>query len=199
MRPMSFGQWFVVVLLIILLAFGVFVLLTRVAKAATTDQVLYDILSERDSPLADEAYTVVAFRRAQGPEFDMLAFYSVAWAETNLARDGFYAQTYNPTCIRGGSVGTLWRDLRTGTWGSGFNTYATPRDGQRAALRLIWERGYAPLLKAHDWRGFTKKYWGSDYYSNPEHREEYIKDLTEAHRYLVDDGREHGLAEVHLQ
>lgn len=192
MRPIII--FLTVALLFVALAWTV----ADVACAATTEQVMYRILESRDSPLADEVWTPVAFRRTQGAGFPLLGYYAVGWAETNLARDGFYAQTFNLGCIRGGKEGSPWRDWRIGTY-KGFNVYENSRMGQRALLRLLWERGYAPLLAAHDWRGFTKKYWGSDYYSNPGHREEYIADLAAAYRLLVSDGKKFGLNPVHLQ
>ena len=194
------SRLFPFVLAFILLAVLAVSLVVAPAKAAprSTEAVMHEILHDRGSPLADIAYNAVAFRRYQGPAVDLLAMYAVAWAETNLGRDGFWAKTYNLGCIRGGSSGSPWRDWRTGTYHS-FNVYASPYMGQRAMIRLLWEASYMPLLKAHDWRGFTKRYWGGDYWTHASHREDYIGNLSAAYRLLVSDGRSHGLNPTHLR
>lgn len=133
----------------------VFIVLISVseAQAATTEQRVYDMLQHFDSPLADEGYTVVAFWRAH-PEFDIHAFYAVLWAESSLGKGTMRHR--NVGSIKGGKVGTLWRDLRTGTFGGGYNHYDSFRDGQRAALRLILERYNGSLLRGSN----LQRYYG---------------------------------------
>jgi hypothetical protein len=134
------------------------------ANAATTEQHVYSMLQHFDSPLADEVYTVVAFWR-EHPEFDILDFYAVMWAESSLGKGtksnpGW--RHHNVGSIKGGKVGTLWRDLRTGTYGGGYNHYDTFRDGQRAALRLILERYNGSLLRGdnlHKYYGYGVDGW----------------------------------------
>lgn len=161
------------------------------AEVRDTGQVIYEILAERDSPLADEAYTVVAFRRAQGPDFKILDFYALLWAESNLGRDSYVARHHNVGSIIGGSPGTLWRDLRIGTTGSrSYNVYGSFRDGQRAALRLVMERYNGSVLRNGllRWYGAGVPGWAG-----------YQADIRAAKAILLKEGEEHGLNPVHLQ
>src|SRR5664279_4016287 len=119
------SKLFPFVLAFILLAVLAVSLVVAPAKAKSTESVMYEILHERGSPLAEEAYTLVAFRRSHGPSFNMISFLALTWAESNLGRDRYVRRHHNVSSIKGGPVGTLWRDLRTGTFGGGFNEYPT--------------------------------------------------------------------------
>lgn len=129
-----------------------------VACAATTEQAVYSMLTELGSLLADESYTVVAFARAH-PEFSIVDFYALLWAESSLGKGAM--RHHNVGSIKGGKVGTLWRDLRIGTFGSGYNEYATFRDGQRAALRLTLERYGGSVIRSglHRYYGYGVPGW----------------------------------------
>lgn len=165
--------------------------LVGAAQANSTEQIMYEVLREFDSPLAEEAYTLVAFRRAQGPEFSMIDFLSLVYAESSLGKDSSVRRHHNIGSIKGGPVGSVWRDLRTGTFGSGYNEYATFRDGQRAALRLVMERYGGSVLSGsglHRWYGYGVSGWSS-----------YSRNVYAARRLLIESGRRHGLAEVHLR
>ena len=108
--------------IIVGVAMGIALLFPATAAAApTTEQVVASTLRDLGSPLAGEAYTVVAFRRYHGPAFSMVDFYALLWAESSLGKGTLRHR--NVASIRGGKVGTLWRDLRTGTFGNGYNHY----------------------------------------------------------------------------
>src|SRR5664279_753086 len=183
------SRLFPFVLAFLLLAVLAVSLIAAPAQARSTEQVMYEILHERGSPLAEEAYTLVAFRRYHGPDFNMINFVSLLWAESNLGRDRYVRRHHNVGSIKGGSVGTLWRDLRTGTFGGGFNEYSDFRSGQRAAIRLVW-RYYGG-----DIRTGLHKYYGigvGGWYG-------YKRNFDAARRILLREGREHGLNPVHLR
>jgi len=176
-------------LAMILLAVLAVSLIVAPAKARSTEQVMFEILHERGSPLAEESYTLVCFRRSHGPDFSMINFLALTWAESNLGRDRYVRRHHNVSSIKGGPVGTLWRDLRTGTFGGGFNRYRTARDGQRAAIRLVW-RYYGG-----DIRTGLHKYYGvgvAGWYG-------YKRNFDAARAILLREGREHGLNPVHLR
>lgn len=153
------------------------------AMAQTTEDGVYHVLAHFNSPLADESYTVVAFWRAHQATFNMADFYAVLWAESSLGKGAM--SHHNVGSIKGGKVGSLWRDLRIGTTASGYNRYATFRDGQRAAIRLIEERYGGSLLRG----GGLLRYYGagvpgwSGYQAN----------VAAAHRYLVAEAARQGM------
>ena len=185
------SRLFPFVLAFLLLAVLAVSLIVAPVKAAprSTEQVLYEILHERGSPLAEESYTVVAFRRYHGPSFNMINFLALLWAESNLGRDRYVRRHHNVGSIKGGSVGTLWRDLRTGTFGGGFNEYPTFRAGQRAALRLVM-RYYGG-----DIRTGLHRYYGrgvAGWYG-------YKRNFDAARQILLREGREHGINPTHLK
>jgi len=187
------SRLFPFVLAFLLLAVLAVSLIVAPAKAApqSTEQVFYEILHERGSPLAEESYTLVAFRRYHGPDFNMINFLALTWAESNLGRDRYVRRHHNVSSIKGGPVGTLWRDLRTGTFGGGFNRYRTARDGQRAALRLVMRYYGGDVVRndgLHKWYGRGVAGWYS-----------YKRNFDAARRILVHEGHEHGLNPVHLR
>lgn len=153
------------------------------AQAQTTEDRVYHVLAHFNSPLAGETYTVVAFWRSHKSTFDIADFYSVLWAESSLGKGA--TRTHNVGSIRGGPVGSLWRDLRTGTTPRGFNIYPTWRAGQRSALRLIEERYGGSLLRGdglHRYYGYGVSGW-SGYQAN----------VYAAHRYLVAEAARQGM------
>ena len=158
-------------------------LFAQAAAAMTTDQAVYEMLREFGSPLAEESYTVVAFWRAH-PEFSITDFYAVLWAESSLGKGAM--RHHNVGSIIGGPPGSLWRDLRTGTFGSrGYNEYATFRDGQRAALRLTQERYGGSVIASglHRYYGYNVPGW-----------EHYSGNVWAARARIVAEGRERGFA-----
>jgi hypothetical protein len=146
---------------------------------AWTDQdtvALRGILSAHRSPLPP--WTVEAFA-ALHPDFDVAGFLAVMWAESSLGYACDYKQ--NPGSIKGGPVGTVWRDLRTGVSPRGYNVYASIYDGQRAAIRLLYDRGYNAVLAAHDWWRFANRYYGAGVAGIGQ----YVANLKAAHAQLV--------------
>lgn len=113
------------------------------------------ILAEGRSPLP--WWTISAFA-ASHPDFDIAGYLAVVWAESSLGRGCDYK--CNPGSIKGGSVGRIWRDLRIGVSPAGYNVYCNMYEGQRAAIRLIYDAGYNAHLAAHDWWGFANRYYG---------------------------------------
>lgn len=144
------------------------------AQALTDDQV-QQVLTKFGSPLP--SWTIGAFSRAH-PDFDVAGYLAVAWAESSLGKDCGIA-TNNPGCIKGGPVGSVWRDLRVGTR-RGFNLYASLYDGQRALIRLLYDRGYNASLASHDWWGFSARYYGAGVSG----RSAYTRNLRRAHELL---------------
>src|SRR5665811_2541935 len=88
------SRLFPFVLAFLLLAVLAISLIVAPAKARCSEQVMFEILHERGSPLAEEAYTLVAFRRYHGPDFNMINFVSLLWAESNLGRDRYVPVSY---------------------------------------------------------------------------------------------------------
>lgn len=177
---------FACIFLVIILSWA----MADAAQAVTTEQAVYEMLREFGSPLADEAYTVVATRRAQGPDFSIIDFYALVWAESSLGKDSYVRRHHNIGSIKGGPVGSLWRDLRIGTTPKGYSIFATFRDGQRAALRLVMDRYGGSVLRGNGllrWYGAGVPGW-SHYRGN----------VYAAKRLLIESGRRHGLAAVHL-
>lgn len=156
------------------------------AEAINTVDVLYDIESTVGSPLSSVAYTPVAFWRGHR-DFDIAGWLAVVWAETNLARDGFARRTHNIGCIRGGSPGRLWRQLRVSATAGGYNVYPSYYVGQRAHIRLIYDLGYNSLLARHDWDTFALRYYGPGYPAS------YVRSLRVAHERINQMARARGL------
>ena len=181
-------HWWEWVLIATMLAIIVCILLFADPAGAApikTQEVLRDILADRDSPLASVADTPAAFWRGHRG-FDIAGWLAVVWAETNLARDSFARRTNNIGCVRGGKVGRPWRDWRVATTASGFNVYESLYMGQRAHIRLIDAR-YSGYLRRHQWDAFAAIYWGPDYPSS------YVDTLGTAHDKIVADAAERGL------
>jgi hypothetical protein len=145
-------------------------------------EAVYGILQAHKSPLPAE--TILAFA-ANNPEFDIAGYLAVAWAESSLGTAG---RLNNPGSIRGGTPGTVWRDLRIGATRSGYNRYATIYDGQRALIRLLWERGYNERLRTHQWQAFANRYYGRGV---PGIRM-YLRNLKAAHARLVREAAQWG-------
>lgn len=142
------------------------------------------ILAAHRSPIP--WWTVAAFK-ANNPTFDVAGFLAVAWAESSLGKAG---RLHNIGSIKGGPIGTLWRDLRVGVTRSGYNRYPDIRAGTRAAIRLIWERGYNAQLAAHNFSGFADRYYGR--YVPGKHQ--YIRTLKAAHLIIVREAAAYGAA-----
>ena len=143
--------------LAVIVAFGWLFCFTDTAKAeiSPADKAAVEgILAAHHSPLP--AYTIVAFAEDH-PDFDIAGYLSVMWAESSL---GCAGRLNNPGSIKGGAVGSVWRDLRVGANARGYNRYASIYDGQRAAIRLLYDRGYNTQLAAGDWWGFANRYYG---------------------------------------
>ncbi|MCA1788744.1 MAG: hypothetical protein LC667_02485 [Thioalkalivibrio sp.] len=158
------------------------------AQAQTTEQVVYNMLRDMGSPLAGEAYTLVAFRRYHGPDFSIIDYLTIAYCESSLGKGA--STSKNVGSIKGGKVGTLWRDLRTGTYGGGYNVYPTWRAGQRALIRLVWERYGGSVLRGEG----LHRYWGT----NVPGFAAYQSRIAKARAILIESGQRHGLAAVHL-
>jgi hypothetical protein len=107
-------------------------------------------------------------------------------AESSLGRACDYK--HNPGSIRGGPVGTVWRDLRIGVSPRGYNVYPDLYSGQRAAIRLIYDRGYNALLVAHSWEAFANRYFGRGVPG----KAAYIRTLRAAHASLVKEAARYG-------
>ena len=142
------------------------------------------ILQEHGSPLP--WWTIVAFKDTH-PQFDIAGYLAVMWAESSLATTCDYK--HNPGSIRGGSVGTVWRDLRIGVSPAGYNVYKSIYDGQRAAIRLVWDCGYNAQLAAEDWWGFANRYYGAGVAGISR----YVTNLEAAHGMIVKEAREWGV------
>ncbi len=193
-------RWFIYTLFLILALLLIMAIGWTVADAAlagpSTEVVLHDILAAHGSPLADVAYRPVAYWRAHPGSFDLVGWLSVVAAETSLGKDSWSARTRNVGCIRGGAVGRPWRDLRVGVTSGGFNVYGNWADGVRASILLLVlsPRGYMGYLMRDDFRGFTRAYWGGDYFAYPAKREAYIRSLERFHAVFAREGRVRGLA-----
>jgi len=196
-RHARWWEWLLLIVLLTILAIGILWADEAGAQPIATQEVLRDILADRDSPLASVADTPAAFWRSHR-DFDLGGWLAVVWAETSLARDSFAARTHNIGCIRGGSVGRPWRDWRTGTTAGGFNIYADLYMGQRAHIWLIYAPArhsstsggrvsYNQLLSRHQWSEFARIYWGGDYPAS------YVATLRTAHDKIVADAAERGL------
>lgn len=142
------------------------------------------ILSDARSPLP--WWTIVAFKDTH-PQFDIAGYLAVMWAESSLGKTCDYK--HNPGSIKGGSVGTVWRDLRVGVSPAGYNIYRTIYDGQRAAIRLIYDCGYNAMLAAEDWWGFSNRYYGAGVPGISR----YVANLRAAHALIVKEARNYGV------
>lgn len=142
------------------------------------------ILSKYRSPLPE--WTILAFKQSH-EDFDIAGYLTVMWCESSLGTNCGIA-TNNPGGIKGGPVGTVWRDLRVGVGKRGFNLYANMYDGQRAAIRLIYDKGYNAQLAAHDWTGFGNRYYGKGVPGLAR----YIRNLKAAHKILVAEAAKYG-------
>ena len=141
------------------------------------------ILADHGSPLP--WWTICAFFDTH-PQFDIASYLAVMWAESSLGKTCDYK--HNPGSIKGGPVGTVWRDLRIGVSPAGYNVYRSIYDGQRAAIRLIYDTGYNAQLAAHDWWGFANRYFGR----NVPGISRYVANLRAAHGIIVRKAAAHG-------
>jgi hypothetical protein len=141
------------------------------------------ILADHGSPLP--WWTICAFKDTH-PAFDIAGYLAVMWAESSLGKTCDYKN--NPGSIKGGSVGTVWRDLRIGVSPAGYNVYRSIYDGQRAAIRLIYDCGYNADLAAEDWWGFANRYYGRGVPGISR----YVANLEAAHTMIVKEAREYG-------
>ena len=142
------------------------------------------ILADHGSPLP--WWTICAFKDTH-PAFDIAGYLAVMWAESSLGKTCDYKN--NPGSIKGGSVGTVWRDLRIGVSPAGYNVYRSIYDGQRAAIRLIYDCGYNAMLAAEDWWGFANRYYGAGVPGISR----YVANLKAAHDIIVQEAAEWGV------
>ena len=154
------------------------------------------ILQEHHSPLP--WWTVAAFK-ASHSDFDVAGYLAVMEAESSMGRTGGSARYCNPGNIkfcgwRAPDDPKVWLRWQCGSWyckGQGYyGRYPTMYWGQRAAIRLIYDAGYNRQLAAHDWDGFSKRYYGT----NVKGRSSYIADLRAAHNRIVQEARAYGVA-----
>ncbi|MFA5448112.1 MAG: hypothetical protein WC233_07525 [Sphaerochaeta sp.] len=103
------------------------------------------ILAEGRSPLP--WWTISAYKY-NNPGFDVAGLLAILNAESSLGRGCDYK--CNPGSIKGGPVGSLWRDLRIGTSPAGYNVYPDLRAGLRAAILLIHTH-YSKALASGNW------------------------------------------------
>jgi hypothetical protein len=129
--------------------------------------------------------TVAAFKYNHA-DFDVAGFMAVAWAESSLGKN---TDKCNPGSIKGGPVGTLWRDLRVGVSPRGFNVYPDLRAGTRALIYLLMQRGYNEQLSAGDFEAFAQRYYGSG-----PGLSRYVRNLRAAHDVIVGEARSWGLS-----
>jgi len=172
MRLVNLSVSFIVVTLALSLILSLGLFSSNVQ--ALSDAQVEGYLSAHRSPLP--SWTIGAFSRAH-PDFDVAGYLAVVYCESSLGKDCGHA-TNNVGCIKGGKVGTVWRDLRVGTW-RGFNLYASIYDGNRAAIRLIYDRGYNTMLASHSFEAFSRKYYG-----NVAGRVSYMNRLIKAHNRI---------------
>jgi hypothetical protein len=164
--------------MVLVLTICVFVTLAfgSVAKAADDSDVLQQFIESANSPLP---WWTPYYFHIDHPDFDIAGYLAVAWCESSLGKGSM--KYHNVGSIKGGPVGSVWRDLRIGTFGGGYNIYANFYDGQRAAIRLLYDKGYNSKLKSHDWWGFANRYYGSGVAGIGA----YVANLQSAHSYIV--------------
>lgn len=143
------------------------------------------ILAAHESPMP--WWTIAAYASGH-PAFDVAGFLAVAWAESSLGRGA--SGTRNVGSIKGGPVGSLWRDLRTGRTRSGYNIYPDMRAGTRALIYLLTERGYNDELAAHQWQAFANRYYGAGVSGIGR----YIANLKAVHSIIVREAARLGVA-----
>jgi hypothetical protein len=142
------------------------------------------ILQAHDSPMP--WWTISAYAHSH-PDFDVASLLAVAWAESSLGKG---ARSHrNVGSIKGGPVGSLWRDLRIGVTRSGYNIYPDMRAGTRALIYLLMERGYNAQLAAGDFWGFARRYYGA----NIPGIARYVANLQAAHGIIVREAATYGL------
>jgi hypothetical protein len=175
-------RWRLSACLVLVALVAAFFVLESPALAGDREAV-YGILAKHKSPLPAE--TIVAFAESH-PEFDIAGYLAVMWAESSLGKGCDYK--CNPGSIRGGKVGSLWRDARIGVSRAGYNVYPDIYTGQRAAIRLLWERGYNELLAADNWWGFANRYYGRGVPGIGR----YVANLRAAHSIIVREAAQWG-------
>jgi hypothetical protein len=174
----------ITIVLVTLFCFVLGFIIVQPAKA-NDDEAIHHVLKELKSPLP--GYTISAFKK-NNPDFDIAGYLAVVGAESSYGRDMYAQRHFNVGSIKGGSVGKIWRDLRIGTTPAGYNVYRNFYDGQRAAIRLIYDAGYNKQLRNHDWEGFANRYYGKDVPG----KDQYIKNLKIHHDRIVKMAREKG-------
>jgi hypothetical protein len=170
------------------------------ALAAEWDQTpdaraIQAIYREAGSPLP--WYTVAAFRSSH-PAFDVAGFLAVLWCESGLGTTGKSRTYHNPGNIKfcGWMDPTdprVWLRWQCGAFraaGAPYGHYLSHYWGQRAAIRLIWDRGYNEDLAAGDWWGFASRYYGAGVPGIAT----YVRNLQVAHDRFVRIAASHGCA-----
>lgn len=99
-------------------------------------------------------WTLAAYAH-NNPDLDIPGTLAILNAESSLGRTCDYK--CNPGSIKGGPVGSLWRDLRTGTSPRGYNVYPDMRAGLRAAILLLHTR-YGKALATCNWHSLGAYY-----------------------------------------
>jgi hypothetical protein len=154
---MSWKSFFLILVLALVLIFGISAIAR--AESVTDEQVQAFFDSHPISGHVSQlpSFTIGAFSRAH-PDFDVSGFLAVMWAESSLGTTCDYK--HNPGSIKGGAIGSPWRDLRTGVSRNGYNIYPDMYTGQRAAILLIYSR-YNSVLANHQWSAFCNRYYGA--------------------------------------
>lgn len=174
-----------VVVAVLVAAFFMFAAPARAYQDAPETAAIRGILAAHESPMP--WWTIAAYA-AGHPDFDVAGFLAVAWAESSLGKGA--PGHKNVGSIKGGPMGSLWRDLRVGVTRTGYNVYPDYRAGTRALIYLLVERGYNAQLAAHDWWAFARRYYGA--WAPGITR--YVANLKAAHAIIVREGAAYGIS-----
>lgn len=169
-------------LAVVLAAIAIVVGLAGEASASPADRAAVEgILAKYRSPLPPE--TIIAFAEAH-PDFDIAGYLAVVWCESSLGKTGGSFRYNNPGNIKPSRPENLWQQLASGRWycrGQGwYNRYASMYLGQRAVIRLLYDRSYNTWLRTHQWERFARLYYGA-----APGRSIYIRNLRAAHGLIV--------------
>lgn len=171
-------------LAVLVAAFFMFASPALAYQDAPETEAIRGILAAHESPMP--WWTIAAYAAGHS-DFDVPGFLAVAWAESSLGKGA--PGHKNVGSIKGGPVGSLWRDLRVGVTRSGYNVYPDMRAGTRALIYLLMERGYMAQLAAHDFWGFANRYYGR----NVPGITRYVANLRAAHGIIVREAAEYGV------
>ena len=172
------------VLAVLVAAFFVLTAPALAYQDAPETAAIRGILAAHESPMP--WWTIAAYAAGHS-DFDVAGFLAVAWAESSLGKG---ARSHrNVGSIKGGPVGSLWRDLRIGVTRSGYNIYPDMRAGTRALIYLLMERGYMAQLAAGDFWGFGNRYYGR----NVPGISRYVANLKAARAIIVREAAAYGV------